>query len=115
MESLAERIGLPEPLNGLRAVRHEQQRWQRLGRAEGELHIGYDDQGRPVRAEYHWRRFFSRANPAMADVYTAELWVRQTDGGWLYLVQPGEAGFRHVDHAEVRQIFATHLGLEAGA
>jgi hypothetical protein len=57
MESLLEaRIELPEPLTGLRPVRRERQRWQRLGRAEGELEIGYDAGDRPVRVEYHWAR-----------------------------------------------------------
>ncbi len=54
--------------------------------AEGELEIGYDAGDRVVRVEYHWVRLFSRANPQVPDVYTAELWVRQRGGDWLYLV-----------------------------
>jgi len=95
-------------------VRQERQRWQRLGRAEGELDIGYDADGRPVRVEYHWQRYFSCANPDLGDVYTAELWMRQPEGDWLYLVQPGSAGFRPVHHADVRRLFALQLNLDAG-
>lgn len=112
---LDDRIVLPEPLSGLRPVRRERQRWQRLGRAEGELEIGYDAQDRPVRVEYHWVRYFSRANPALPDVYTAELWVRQPEGDWLYLIRPTADAFERVSHADVREIFARHLGLDAGA
>jgi hypothetical protein len=110
----AARIDLPEPLGGLRPVRRERQRWQRLGRAEGELDVGYDAEGRPVRVEYHWVRYFSRANPDVADVYTAELWVRRAGGDWLYLVRPGAGAFTTARHADVRQLFAFHLNLDAG-
>jgi hypothetical protein len=109
------KLVLPEPLTGLRPVRRERQRWQRLGRAEGELDVGYDTADRPVRVEYHWARYLSLANPALADVYTAELWVRQPGGDWLYLIRPSGQGFARVDHARVRQLFATQLGLDAGA
>lgn len=109
-----QRIDLPEPLAGLRPVRRERQRWQRLGRAEGELDLGYDAEDRTVRVEYHWARYFSRANPALADVYTAELWVRQPEGHWLYLLRPAEAAFRPVPHARVREVFRRHLGLDPG-
>lgn len=111
---LDDRIVLPEPLTGVRPVRRERQRWQRLGRAEGELDIGYDTADRPVRVEYHWVRLFSRADPGLADVYTAELWVRQPDGDWLYLVRPAEDGFRRVAHRAVRAVLARHLGLDPG-
>jgi hypothetical protein len=111
---LDEKLLLPEPLTGLRPVRRERQRWQRLGRAEGELDVGYDAADRPVRVEYHWARYLSLANPELADVYTAELWVRQPAGDWLYLIQPGGAGFLRVDHDRVRSLFARHLGLDAG-
>jgi hypothetical protein len=115
MESLLEaRIELPEPLTGLRPVRRERQRWQRLGRAEGELEVGYDAEDWPVRVEYHWARYLSGADPNLPDVYTAELWVRQPDGDWLYLVRPTGGGFRRVPHARVRELFARHLGLDAG-
>ena len=115
MESLLDaKHPLPEPLTGIRPVRRERQRWQRLGRAEGELDIGYDADDRPVRIEYHWARYFSRANPNMSDVYTAELWVRQPDGDWLYLVQPGAAAFAQVAHARLRPILVQHLGLDPG-
>jgi hypothetical protein len=115
LESLLERkMTLPEPLTGVRPVRRERQRWQRLGRAEGELDIGYDQADRPVRVEYHWVRYFSLANPALPDVYTAELWVRQPEGDWLYLVRPTADGFQRVGHDAVRALFARHLGLDAG-
>ncbi len=110
----AARIDLPEPLGGLRPVRRERQRWQRLGKAEGELDVGYDAGGRPVRVEYHWARYFSRANPELSDVYTAELWVRRADGDWLYLVRPGAGAFATVWHADVRRLLALHLNLDAG-
>jgi hypothetical protein len=114
MSLLADKVELPEPLGGVRPVRRERQQWQRLGRAEGELDVGYDAAGRPVRVEYHWARYFSRANPAVADVYTAELWARRPGGDWLYLARPGGAGVRTLPHAEVRRLFAIHLNLDAG-
>ena len=106
---------LPEPLTGARPVRRERQRWQRLGRAEGELDIGYDRDGRPVRVEYHWARYLSAADPRLEDVYTAELWVRQADGDWLYLVRPGATGFARVAHDRLRPLLVRHLGLDPGA
>ena len=109
-----ERMPIPEPLRGLRPVRREQQQWQRLGRAEGELEIGYDAAGRAVRVEYHWIRYLSRANPELKDVYTAELWVRQQDGDWLYLIRPTETIFKRVPHRAVRSLFSRHLGLDPG-
>lgn len=105
------KLELPEPLTGLRAV----QRWQWLGRAEGELDVGYDAADRPVRVEYHWARYLSLANPELADVYTAELWVRQPGGDWLYLIRPSGRSFERVAHAQVRLLFARHLSLDAGA
>mgnify|MGYP005859528929 CR=1 FL=1 len=112
--TMTDRTLLPEPLTGVRPVRFEHQHWHRLNRAEGELEVGYDARDRPVRVEYHWVRWFSRADPAQADVYTAELWVRQPDGGWLYLVRPGTDRFVAVPHDDVRRIFARHLDLETG-
>ena len=109
-----DRLSMPEPLTGLRPVRQERQRWQRLGRAEGELDIGYDAGGRPVRVEYHWIRHLSRANPALEDIYTAELWVRQADGNWLYLLRPEHTRFARLDHVRVRSLLAKGLGLDVG-
>ena len=40
--------------------------------------------------------------------------MRQPEGDWLYLVQPGSAGFRPVHHADVRRLFALQLNLDAG-
>ena len=109
-----DRLSLPEPLTAVRPVRVERQHWQRLDRAAGELEIGYDDADRPVRIEYHWKRFFSRANAELDDVYTAELWVRNRDGGWLYLVQPGETRFVPVPHAPLRALLQEHLNIDIG-
>ena len=108
------RLHLPEPLSALRPVRFEHQHWQRLERAEGELSIGYDAADRPVRIEYHWKRYFSRANPDLDDVYTAELWVRERSDGWLYLVQPGQLGFAAVPHAPLRALLRQHLNIDIG-
>ena len=105
---------LPASLTGIRAVRREHQCWQRLGRAEGELDVGYDAADRPVRVEYHWARYPSLANPGLADVYTAELWVRQPGGHWLYLIRPSAQGFARFAHAAVRILFVRHLGLAVG-
>jgi hypothetical protein len=109
-----DRILMPEPLTGIRPVRYQHQRWQRLDRAEGELQIGYDAAGRTVRVEYHWIRWFSRANPDMSDVYTAELWVRQPGGDWLYLLRPAKTRFVAARHADVRAVLARHLNLDVG-
>jgi len=106
---------LPEPLTGLRPVRTEWQRLLRHGRGEGELKIGYDAADRPVRVEYHWVRYLSRANPGLPDVYTAELWVRQPDGDWLYFLRPTGARFVRVSHDLVRPLLAQHLGLDTVA
>ena len=111
---MRDRLRLPEPLSAVRPVRFEHQHWQRLDRAEGELEIGYDPNDRPVRIEYHWKRWFSRANPALADVYTAELWARDRSEGWLYLIQPGEAGFVQVPHAPLRALLRHHLNIDIG-
>ncbi len=108
------RIPLPEPLGTIRPVRVEHQHWHRIGRAEGELVIGYDAEGRPVRIEYHWVRFLSRANPALADVYTAELWARRPDGDWLYIVRPGLDRFASVAHRDLAPHLARHLGIDLG-
>lgn len=112
--TIDDRLQLPEPLTGVRPVRFEHQHWHRLERAEGELEIGYDAADRPVRIEYHWRRWFSRANPALADVYTAELWVRERADGWLYLVQPGGPGFVPVPHGPLRALLREHLNIDIG-
>lgn len=111
---IQDRMTLPEPLTGTRPVRREHQHWQRLDRAEGELEIGYDAADRPVRIEYHWKRYFSRANPTLDDVYTAELWVRDQGGGWLYLVQPGQDGFVEVAHTPLRALLQRHLNIDIG-
>ena len=108
------RLSMPEPLIGLRPVRYQHQRWQRRDRAEGELEIGYDANGRTVRVEYHWVRWFSRANPELSDVYTAELWVRRPDGDWLYLLRPAKTWFVPARHADVRAVLARHLNLDVG-
>lgn len=105
---------MPEPMTGRRVVRRERQAWQRLGRAEGELEIGWDAEGQAVRVEYHWWRYLSRANPKLSDVYTAELWVRQEDGEWLYLLRPGRRHFERVTHEAVRTVLAGHLGVDTG-
>ena len=111
---LDDMLALPEPLTGRRVVRRERQRWQRLDRAEGLLDVGYDEADRPVRVEYHWVRYFSRANPAVADVYTAELWVRQATGDWLYLLRPARDGFVAVPHAALRPLLMRQLGVDVG-
>ena len=113
-QHIVERLSLPEPLTGVQPVRVERQHWQRLDRAEGELVVGYDATDRPVRIEYHWKRFFSRANPELDDVYTAELWARDRDGSWLYLVQPGEARFVPVPHDPLRALLQEHLNIDIG-
>lgn len=110
----ARRVNLPEPITGLRPVRHEHQYWSRLDRAEGELDVGYDSCGKPVRVEYHWIRYLSRANPGDEDVYTAEIWVRQNDGDWLYLVQPGRNHFVRVPHEPLRELLAESLNIDLG-
>lgn len=107
-----ERITLPEPLGAIRPVRFERQHWHRLGRAEGDLSIGYDAADRPVRVEYHWIRWLSRANPALGDVYTAELWARRPEGDWLYIVRPGLDRFATVAHADLAPLLARHLNIE---
>ena len=109
------RVVLPEPLGAIRPVRTERQHWHRRGRAEGELSIGFDEADRPVRIEYHWVRWFSRANPALPDVYTAELWARRPDGLWLYIVRPGLDRFATVAHRDLAPLLARHLGIDLGA
>lgn len=108
------RIELPEPLGVIRPLRFERQHWHRLGRAEGELSIGYDAADRPVRVEYHWIRWLSRANPALDDVYTAELWARRPEGDWLYIVRPGLDRFATVAHADLAPLMARHLDIDLG-
>lgn len=105
-------IVLPEPITGIRPVRYEQQQWQRLGRAEGRLKIGYNSDDKPVRIEYHWMRYFSKANPDLADVYTAELWVRQADGNWLYIIQPSQSSFVAIEHEPLKALLAEHLNID---
>lgn len=108
------RLVLPPPIGVRPVVRTETQRWQRLGRAEGELILGWGETGFPVRVEYHWIRWLSRADPAAADVYTAELWARRPAGDWLYLVRPGADSFRPVPHEGVRRLLRQHLDVEVG-
>lgn len=109
------RIELPEPVGVVRPTRTERQRWHRLGRAEGELIVGYDAADRAVRVEYHWVRWLSRAQPGLSDVYTAELWARRPGGDWLYLLRPERTCFVPVLHARVRAVLAQHLNLDVGA
>jgi len=110
-----DKILLPEPLGGRRVVRLERQHWQKLGRAAGELEVGYSADGNPVRVEYHWIRYFSRANPSLADVYTAELWVRHLEGHWLYLLRPTNDSFVRVGHYELAALLRQHLNIDLGA
>jgi hypothetical protein len=109
-----ERIELPEPLGVIRPVRFERQHWHRLGRAEGELLVGYDAADRPVRVEYHWVRWLSRADRRLPDVYTAELWARRPAGDWLYIVRPGLDRFATVAHTDLAPLLARHLAIELG-
>jgi hypothetical protein len=106
-----QRLALPEPLIGRPVAREERQQWARPGKAEGELILGYDSDARPVRVEYHWWRWFSRTNPELEDVYTAELFVRQPDGDWLYIRLPGQTAFVRAPHERVRAVLAEHLGV----
>lgn len=108
-------MALPEPLNVVRPERVESQRWHRLGRAAGELVVGYDIEDLMVRVEYHWVRWLSQANPALDDVYTAELWARQPSGGWLYLLRPQRDSFATLAHEDVRTLLARHLNVDVGA
>ena len=110
-----DRLILPEPLGALRPSRTETQRWQRLGRAEGELVLGWDEENRPVRIEYHWIRRLSLADAAAEDVYTAELWARRTGGDWLYMVLPGEPRLHFVEHTRLRPLLAEQLGVDIGS
>jgi hypothetical protein len=105
---------LPEPLGVRQVVRTERQDWQKLGRAAGELEIGYGADGNPVRVEYHWIRYFSRSNPALDDVYTAELWARHAAGFWLYLLRPTRQSFVTVEHDVLRPLLARHLSIDIG-
>jgi hypothetical protein len=109
-----DRIVLPEPLGTIRPERSETQRWQRLGRAEGELVLGWSADGALVRVEYHWIRRLSQANPVLSDVYTAELWARRPAGDWLYMVQPGEPQLHLVDAARLRPLLLRQLGIDIG-
>lgn len=113
-DAAIERIELPEPLGVIRPLRFEHQHWHRLGRAEGELTIGFDATDRPVRVEYHWWRWLSRADPRLEDVYTAELWARRPLGDWLYLVRPGLDRFATVAHADLAPLLARHLDIDLG-
>jgi hypothetical protein len=101
------------PVVGGRAVaRTEAQNWSRADRAEGRLELGYDADDRPVRIEYHWWRWFSRAEPSIADVYTAELWIRRADGDWTYLLHPGSGVAATVTHHALRPVLVQALGVD---
>ena len=107
-------VELPEPLTGLAATRTERHDWQRLGKAEGLLVVGFDEDDQPVRVDYHWWRFYSRNVNGADDVYTAERWVKQPAGHWLYIVQPGAAGFVSVEHRQLRPLLADNLNVDIG-
>ncbi len=109
------RLALPEPLGALQPARSETQRWQRIGRAEGELILGWSADSRLVRVEYHWIRRLSEANPATDDIYTAELWARRPDGDWAYMVLPGEPRLHRVGHDRLQPLLLQHLGVDIGA
>ena len=101
------------PVAGGRAVlRTEDQRWSRQGRADGLLTIGYGEGDQPVRIEYHWWRWFGRADPRAEDVYTAELWVRRPVGDWSYLLYPGPESAALVDHDRLRPVLLQALGVD---
>ncbi|MCS6879217.1 MAG: hypothetical protein N2038_07265 [Geminicoccaceae bacterium] len=112
---MKERIELPEPLGGVRPVRFARYHWCRIGRAEGQLDIGFDAAGRPVRIEYHWIRYVSRTDPKLEDVYTAELWVRRPDGDWFYIVRPGLDHFVIVPHRDLAPLLARRLDIDLDA
>ena len=112
---IKDRFLLPEPIGIELPVRFEHQHWQRLDRAEGELDVGYDAAGSVVRVEYHWLRYFSKANPELDDVYTAELWCKRPAGDWLYLVRPGQDQFRLVEHGDLQPLLNQHLNIDIDA
>lgn len=112
---MVERYTFPAVVGGCPVARTEDQSWSRHDRAQGTLHIGYDTADRFVRIEYHWWRWFSRADPDMDDVYTAELWVRRPDGDWTYLLHPGDEVAVRVRHAELRPVLAQALGIDIEA
>jgi hypothetical protein len=110
-----DRLVLPEPLGTLRPSRYETQRWQRLGRAEGELVLGWSADGMLVRIEYHWIRRLSLADRQAADIYTAELWAQRPTGEWAYMVLPGEPRLHVVQHERLRPLLRRQLGVDIGA
>lgn len=109
-----DRIDLPPALGVMQAVRFEHQHWQRLERAEGELAIGYDAADQVVIVEYHWWRYFSRANSGMEDVYTAEVWRRRDPLTWAYLIRPQQTQYLDVDHGRLRPLLHNHLNIDIG-
>jgi hypothetical protein len=102
----------PPVVGGRSVVRSEAQKWSRSDRAEGSLDLGYDSDDRPVRVEYHWWRWFSRADPTLDDVYTAELWVQRLSGDWVYLLHPGSGVAATVSHDKLRPILIQALGVD---
>jgi hypothetical protein len=110
-----DRIVLPEPLGTIRPARSEVQRWQRLGRAEGELVLGWSAGDALVRVEYHWIRRLRLTNPAAADIYTAELWAKRPAGDWCYMILPGEPRLHVVDEAQLRPLLLRQLGVDIGS
>ncbi|MFO1039682.1 MAG: hypothetical protein U1E45_22790 [Geminicoccaceae bacterium] len=111
---LPEKLCMPEPLGTREVIRREVQHWQKLGRASGHLEVGYDADDQPVRIEYHWIRYFSRTNPKVSDIYTAELWARHRDGHWMYLLRPSQNSFVPVAHDRLRPLIRTHLNIDIG-
>ena len=109
-----DRIVLPEPLGTVRPSRYETQRWQRLGRAEGELVLGWSADGALVRIEYHWIRRLSLADPSVADIYTAELWAQRPTGEWAYMLLPGEPRLHAVQHERLRPLLLRQLAVDIG-
>lgn len=107
-----DRIVLPAPLGVLRPARTETQRWQRLGRAEGELVLGWSPTDELVRIEYHWIRRLGQANPDLEDVYTAELWAKRPAGDWYYMVLPGEHRLHVVQQEALQPLLLSQLGVD---
>lgn len=105
----------PPVLGGRNVVRSESQKWSRADRAEGSLDLGYDAEDRTVRIEYHWWRWFSRADPTLDDVYTAELWLRRPAGDWIYLLYPGSGVAVTVSHDKLRPVLIKALGVDVEA
>ena len=102
----------PPVVGGRRVVRTETQKWSRADRAEGTLDLGYNSKNQTVRVEYHWWRWFSRADSTLKDVYTAELWVQRPAGDWIYLLHPGSGVAATVSHDRLRPLLIQALGVD---